>query len=271
MKLLREMQEADIDAVVALITAHEEDDGEEAEKDYCEIDGVQDQFVLEENGAIIGVTGFLTPPGCDNTHWLSWTYVHKDHTNQGHGRKIINELIEYLKQKDGRKLFVKVSDYISEDDGAIYAAALHLYQSLGFSIEITLKDFYDAGEAQIILGMPLKPVDSNDAQFGTQEEHVPIEFNSVYEIAETDEAYGFSWHTEGDALFSVDDVQIGLDRAREEGARVVFLTFPSNFAGIGEVLLAAGFTPVGALQDYYDDGVHEDHYSYPLKPLALLN
>lgn len=271
MKLLREMQEADIEAVVALITEHEEDDGEEAEKDYLKNGGAQDQFVLEENGEVIGVTGFLSPPGCDNTHWLSWTYVRKDHTNQGHGRKILNELIEHLKQAGGRKLFVKVSDYISEDDGAIYAAALHLYQSLGFSIEITLKDFYDTGEAQIILGMPLKPVDSNDAQFGTQDEQVSIEFNSVYEIAETDEAYGFSWHTEGGALFSVDDVQVGLDGAREEGGRVVFLTFPSNFAGIHEVLLEAGFIQAGVLQDYYDDGVHEEHYSYSLKPLALTN
>ncbi len=271
MKLLREMQEADIDAVVALITAHEEDDGEEAENDYRASGGVQDQFVLEENGEIIGVTGFLSPPGCDNTHWLSWTYVHKDHTNQGKGRKILNELIEHLKQAGGRKLFVKVSDYVSEDDGAIYAAALHLYQSLGFSIEITLKDFYDAGEAQIILGLHLIPTDDNDAQFQTQDEQVPVEFNSVYEISETDDAYGFSWNTEGDALFSVEDVQIGLDRAKEEGGRVVFLTFPSNFSGVGEVLSKAGFVHEGVLQDYYEDGVHEDHYIYPLTPLALTN
>lgn len=271
MKLLREMQEADIDAVVALITAHEEDDGEEAENDYRAAGGVEDQFVLEEGGEIIGVTGFLTPPGCDHSHWLSWTYVRKDYVNQGHGRKMLNDLIEHLKQMDGRKLFVKVSDYVSEDDGAIYAAALHLYQSLGFSIEITLKDFYDAGEAQIILGMHLKPGDEQDARFATEDEQVPVDFNSVYEIAETDGAYGFSWNTDGEALFSVGDVQVGLDRAKEEGARVAFLTFPSNFDGISEVLSTAGFVQEGALQDYFEDDVHEDHYSYSLKPLALTN
>ena len=271
MKFLREMQEADIEEVVALITAHEEDDGEEAENDYRAAGGVQDQFVLEESGEIIGVTGFLSPPGCDNTHWLSWTYVRKDHTNQGHGRKLLNDLIDHLKQAGGRKLFVKVSDYVSEEGGAIYAAALHLYQSLGFAIEITLKDFYDAGEAQIILGMHLKSVDERDAQFDTEDEQVPVDFNSVYEIAETDGAFGFSWNTEGKALFSVEDVQIGLDRAKEEGARVVFLTFPSNFSGVSEILSSAGLVQEGALQDYYEDDVHENHYSYALKPLALTN
>ena len=118
--------------------------------------------------------------------------------------------------------------------------------------------------------MHLKPVDEQDAQFEILEEQVPVQFSTVYEIAETDGAYGFGWNTEGAALFSVEDVQIGLDRAREEGSRVVFLTFPSNFGGISDVLSAAGFAQAGALQDYYDDGVHEDHYRYSFEsPLAL--
>jgi ribosomal protein S18 acetylase RimI-like enzyme len=270
MKLLREMQEADIAAVVALITEHEEDDGEEAEKDYRATGGVQDQFVFEDNGEMIGVTGFLTPPSCDRTHWLSWTYVRKDRTNQGYGRTIINELMEYLRQQGGRKLFIKVSDYVSEEGEDIYAAALHLYQSLGFKLEITLKDFYDAGEAQMILGQHLKPIDVGDAQFAVQDESVPIQFNSVYEIAETNGAYAFSWHEKGEALFTVEDVELGLEKVREEGGRAVFLTFPSNYCGLSEVLLKAAFTQAGILQDYYEDGEHEDHYVYYLFPSLLL-
>lgn len=260
MELLREMQTDDVDAVVAIIASHDEDDAEEAEKGYRQTGGVYDQFVLEKNGDIIGVTGFMTPPGCDNTHWLSWTYVHDDHTHQGHGRKMINELIQHLNDKDGRKLFVKVSDYVSEEDGAVYAAALHLYQSIGFSIEITLEDFYDVGESQIILGMRLKDAVENDVQ----DEHWPIQFNSVYEIAETDDAYSFGWHDQGDAMFSVNDVQIGIDSVRDNEGRAVFLSFPSNYVDVHDTLLTAGFSQAGVLQDYYEEGVHEHHYTFRL-------
>ncbi len=261
MKLLRKMEDDDIDAVIALIDTHDDDDAAEAERDYRDVAGFYDQFVLEQEGKVIGVTGYKTPPGCDNTYWLSWTYIHEDYTNQGLGRKILTELIEHLKDQGCRKLFIKVSDYESDEGDAIYAAALHLYQSLGFSIDITHEDFYDVGESQMILGMRLKPAEPENDNTIT-DEHIPVQFNSVYELAETDDTYSFGWHDEGDQLFTVEDVQLGLDSAREEEARAVFLTFPSNYTGINEVLLKAGFNQAGVLNDYYEEGVHEHHYCY---------
>lgn len=260
MKLLEEMQCEDIDAVLAVIESQDDDDAEAAEPGYRQIGGCLDQYVLRLDGKIIGVTGFATPPGCDHTHWLSWTYVHDDYANQGHGRKMLNELIEHLKQQGARKLFVKVSDYESAEDGAIYAAALHLYQSLGFEIELTHNDYYDEGEAQIILGMRLS--DTSSASDNVQDEHVPVQFNAVFEIAETDDAYSFGWHDEGESVFTENDVRIGLDNVREDEGRAVFLSFPSNFAGIREPLISAGFEESGLLKDYYEDGVHEQHYTY---------
>ena len=258
MKLLREMKEKDIGTVVALINDHDDDDAEEANKDYRDVGGIYDQFVLEQNGEIIGVTGFKTPPGCNNTHWLSWTYIREDYTNQGLGRKILTELIQYLKDKEGRKLFIKVSDYESDEDGAIYAAALHLYQSLGFNIELTHEDFYAIGEAQIILGMRLQPVTMSKVE----EDYLPIQFNSVYEIAETDDVYSFGWQDQGDHLFTVEEVQVGIESVREEDGRAIFLTFPANYTGIQDVLLQAGFQLAGTLHDYYEDSMHEHHYRY---------
>ncbi|MEE9309781.1 MAG: N-acetyltransferase, partial [Cocleimonas sp.] len=198
MSVLREMQSEDIDAVLGVIESQDEDDAEEAESGYREIGGVLDQYVMEVDGKVIGVTGFSKPSGCDGTYWLSWTYIHDDYANQGHGRKMLTELIESVKQMGGRKLFVKVSDYVDKEDGAIYAAALHLYQSLGFTIEITHKDYYDKGEAQIILGLRLKPKTEAIAVA----ENCPVTFNSVFEIAETDDAYSFGWHDEGEQAFS---------------------------------------------------------------------
>ena len=93
-------------------------------------------------------------------------------------------------------------------------------------------------------------------------ENVPVQFNAVFEIAETDDAYTFGWHDEGDQNLSKDDVLIGLDNVREKEGRAVFLSFPSNFNGIMETLLSAGFKESGALPDYYEDGIHDQHYTY---------
>ena len=261
-KILEEMQSDDIDEVLAVIESQDEDDAEEAESGYREMGGCLDQFIHRHNGKLIGVTGFSTPPGCDNTHWLSWTYVHDDYANQGHGRKMLTELINHLKDKDGRILFVKVSDYIDEEDGAIYAAALHLYQSLGFNIEITHPDFYDEGESQIILGLRLSETPAMVTDEFIEAQNVPVQFNAVFEIAETDDAYTFGWHDEGDALFTQEDVKIGIETAKEKEARIIFLSFPSNYVGVKETLFSAGFKESGILHNYYEDGIHDAHFTY---------
>ena len=262
LKLLEEMQERDIDEVVAVIDSHDEDDAEEAEEGFRSIGGCMDMYVLRHEGKIIGVTGFSTPPGCDNTHWLSWTYIHDDYTNQGFGTKILKEIITHLKEQQGRMLFIKVSDYVDDEDGAIYAAALHVYQSLGFKIELTHPDYYDKGESQICLSLRLSETPAMIADIDIPAENVPVEFNAVFEIDETDDAYSFGWSDEGEQLFTKEDVILGLENVREEKGRAVFLSFPSNYNGIKEPLLAAGFKESGKLHDYYEDGIHDQHYSY---------
>ena len=264
LKLLEEMQSNDIDEVLAVIDSQDEDDAEEAEPGYREMGGTLDQFVMRADNKIIGVTGFLTPPGCDETHWLSWTYVHDDYANRGFGRKMLTELISHLKEKNSRMLFVKVSDYVDEEDGAIYAAALHLYQALGFKIEITQADYYDEDEAQITLGLRLSDAPAMVTDEFIEPEMVPVQFNAVFEIDETDDAYTFGWHDEGDALFTHEDIKIGLDNAREKEARAVFLSFPSNFTGVKDTLLSAGFKESGILPNYYEDGIHDVHFTYTL-------
>ncbi|HIQ15221.1 MAG TPA: GNAT family N-acetyltransferase [Leucothrix sp.] len=262
LKLLEEMQTDDIDDVLTIIESHDEDDAEEAEEGFRGIGGCMDMYVLRHEGKIIGVTGFSTPPGCDQTHWLSWTYVHDDYTNKGFGRKMLSELIDHLKEKEGRMLFVKVSDYVDEEDGAIYAAALHLYQALGFKIELTHPDYYDEGESEICLGLRLRDTPAMVADIDIAKEEVAIQFNAVFEIAETDNAYTFGWDDEGEQVFNQEDVTIGLDNVREQEGRMVFLSFPSNYNGVKEPLLAAGFKESGKLHNYYEDGIHDQHYTY---------
>ena len=258
MKNLREMETSDIEKIVAIIDSHDEDDAEEAEAGYRQMGGTYDSYVYEVNGETLGVTGYSIPPGCEQTYWLSWTYIDKEHTNKGHGRKMLGELIAHIKRLGGRKLFVKVSDYVDPEDGAIYAAALHLYQELGFEIEITHKDFYDEDEAQIILGMRLKDKERLDIEDNDNN----IQFDGVFEISETEKAYSFSWHDEGEYPLEVEDIRVGVNAVYDEGARAIFLSFPSNITTIEAPLLEAGFRKTDALKDYYDDGIDEDHYFF---------
>lgn len=289
MQTLRPLQRSDVDAVVALIDSHDEDDAEEAREGFGQTDGLDDYFVLEHDDQVIGICGYRTPPACDRTHWLSWTYIHADHVNQGHGRRMIEELLQHLRSIDARKLFIKVSDYSETlEDGSTeepYAAALHLYQKLGFAIELKHADYYDEGEALIILGRRLDAVDADsktdDGQADADQEDAdfsdislselgngpllqsrPVQFDSVHEIVETDGAWSFGWHDDGKRLFTSEDVQVGLEEVKKRQGRAVFLSFPSDYQGIDERLYAAGFHNSGALDDYFENGVHERHFTY---------
>lgn len=260
MNYLREMKTEDVDAVIKVIASHSEEDAEEAESDYREVGGIMDQYVIEDDGSVIGVTGFLSPSGCEQTYWLSWTYVADGHDNKGHGRKMLIDLLDYLQEQGGRKIFVKVSDYVDDEDGAIYAAALHLYKSLGFKEELKHEAYYTDSEAQMILGLRLNGSEPNIAAINT--ENCPVQFNAVFEIDETDDAYSFGWHDEGESIFTKEDVEMGLAQVKEDEGRVVFLSFPSNFSDVSDTLLSAGFVNAGVLDDYYEDGIHEQHFTY---------
>jgi len=266
MEMLRRMKKGDIDAVVDIIDSHDDDDAADAREGFNRDGGIEDQFVHEQDGQIIGVTGFATPPGCDNTHWLSWTYIHADKVNQGIGRKMITEMIEFINQLGGRKLFIKVSDYAEEnEDGqnvSIYAAALHLYKSLGFEEELVLPNYYDEGENLTILGLRFDPLSDNIPVAGIEKHK--IQFNSIFEIAETDDSYSFGWDTKAKRLFDANDVKLGVDDVKNREGRAIFLSFPHNYANVAEVLHSAGFKNAGTLEDYFEDGIHEQHFSYYL-------
>jgi len=260
------MEKADIDDVVAVIDSHDDDDAAEALDGFNRPNGLEDQFVLEREGRIVGITGFATPPGCDQTHWLTWTYVHDDHVNQGIGREMVTEVIEHLNQAGGRKLFVKISDYTETDESGnkvcIYEAARHLYKSLGFTEELILKDYYDRDETMTILGMRFNELEPNGHSAGLEKHKV--QFNSIYEIAETDDAYSFGWDVGAKKIFDANDIELGLEEVRKRSGRAVFLSFPHNCADVADILFSAGFSNAGRLEDYFEDGIHEQHFSYYL-------
>lgn len=264
---LRAMEQSDIGKAVEIIFTHDDDDAEAAQLDF-ERTGICDQYVFEMDSTIIGVTGFRRVPATENTAWLSWTYIAAQYCRQGHGTAMMQQLLSILNELDTRKIFVKVSNYRDEQGYKVYLGALKMYESLGFQLELTNKDFYDEDEDQLIYSKSLKS--GGDDAVDILEEKPVMRFNGIYEIAESEGAYTFSWTVLdkkplfGKRSFTIEDVQIGLKAAKKEGARKVFLTFPSNLPLIHQPLQAAGFKYVGTLKDYYERGVDEMHFSHTL-------
>lgn len=270
MTTLRPMYMSDLVTVLKIIDAHDEDDATAAEDDY-QSDGIENQFVLELGEKIIGVTGYRAIEASDNSYWLSWTYLSPDYQRQGLGRQLLQQLTDKLREKSARKLFVKVSDYC-EDGKKLYENAFHAYRSFGFTEEVINRDFYEEGESQHILSFDFSNKSQNvesEAQ-GKKiiEERPNIQFCGLYEIAETDGSYSFRWEVKetkklfAKRNFTAADVQTGIDAAKEQGARKIYLTFPSNLPLIHKPLQDAGFDYVGCLSDYYEDGIHEYHFVY---------
>ncbi|MFK7913241.1 MAG: N-acetyltransferase family protein [Pseudomonadales bacterium] len=264
---LRPMYLGDLQSALKIIESHDDDDAEAAEAEYQE-EGLDNQFVLEANDKVIGVSGFRTVTATDGTCWLSWTYLDKAAMGQGQGGAMIRQVLDAAREAGGRKLFAKVSDYEDPEQGPVYAQAMQAYQALGFTEELVGNDFYDEAENQHILGLRLKDRDA-DAPDEVAAEKPTIRFNGLFEIAETDGAYSFNWDVAKSSLlgrrsFSREDVEIGLQAAKQQGGRKVFLTFPANLPLIHAPLQEAGFKYVGRLTDYYEDGLDELHFVHEL-------
>ena len=266
---VRAMYMSDTASVVDIITEHDEDDGEAAEAELQD-EGIEGQYVLVDGDTVLGISGYREVENCDETYYLSWVYLDKRHRGHGLGKKMLGDVLDRLRDKDARKIFVKVSDF--EVDGEnIYATALKMYQSFGFKIEVVGEDFYDDGESQTILGLELKP---QSEDLAVADEKPVIRFNGLFEIAETEGAFTFAWTIEksagffGKRSFTPEDLEVGIRSVKEQGGRKIFLTFPSNLVLIHRPLQAVGFKYVGQLKDYYEEGLHELHFSHDLENLS---
>jgi len=262
----------DIAPAIAIIESIDEDDAQNAEHSYQEL-GLNNQFVLSLDHEVLGVTGFRSAKGSDRTCWVSWTYVHTDHQGKGYGSEMLALLLDHLRELETRKVYVSVSDYVDEEDGAIYAAALQMYNNTGFVEELVHPDYYSVGESEMIYGLRLA-----DAPFRPEvaADRSDVYFNGLLEIEETDGAYVINWEVKkrglfgGSKQFTKEDLEIGIKQAEEWQARCIFISFPSNMASVLQPLGDVGFFEEGRLNDYYEDGVDEVHFRYNLSTNNLL-
>lgn len=85
----------------------------------------------------------------DGSFELYWLATHNNYRRQGIGKKLIAELIKVLRQKGCRKLFIKT------EGKPQYKATRHFYDSCGFTLEATLKQYYSLDDDCCIYGMCL--------------------------------------------------------------------------------------------------------------------
>ncbi len=257
----RSMKSDDLDDVLEIINEHDEDDFEDARESYDQY-GLTDQYVFTYEDNIMGVTGFRYEPDTDNTYWLSWTYLTKEQRGQQMGTRMIEELFEILKKEKARKIFVSTSDYIDPEEGSIYKTAVSLYRTMGFKEEIIHRDFYEPGESELIFGNYLQPR-------YPQKRHKPekrgVVLDDLYKIDETDDLYAIEWEFIGKKVFSENDINMLLDKAKGMNARSVLMAFPSNVHKVNDPLRTCGFQPLGMLEDFYQDDLHKIHFRYDFK------
>lgn len=256
---LRPMMPQDIPMALRIIHDYDEDDAAEAGETYQR--GLEGQFALCENGAVIGVVGAKVIPDTDGSFGLSWTYLQRDHRRSGKGTKMLNWMIEIMKQQEGRKVFVHASDYIDPTDGDIYRDARETYMQVGFAQEIRQPDYYAPGESMLVYGMRLCPRETINTVLNLDD----IKLTDVDEIPETNGAYWLAWElvAQGQGNKPQDFSRI-FNEVREWGGRSIFMAFPSDVTNASTLLTSARFRTSGRLADYFEDGVDEVHYRYDI-------
>jgi len=255
--VFREMQADDIRSALAIIEDHDEDDFAWASETYNQ--SLFGQFVLEQNGQVVGVTGATPLEGTDGSWAISWTYLQTELRGQGFGRMLLDGLMEQLKTSDCRKVFVNTSDYVDPEDGDIYRDAREAYQAVGFEEEMRHAHYYDVGESQISYGKRVIKHDPVPHQPNSRK----IRLTDIDEIPECDGAYWLAWELDDEGS-DVSGMDMIVDQVREWEGRVIFMGFPSDLANADEFMTRARFRRDGQLRDYFEDGVDEVHYRLDL-------
>lgn len=269
---LRPLKRADVAKVVSIIEEHDEDDAEEA---YHSLqNSLEGMFVLDESGAfsleqsggVFAVIGARSEPDVPDIVWLSWTYVAENKRRQGWGRKMMEQLIEMLRQNGIRKMFIATSDYV-EDGEELYGAARAFYTNFGARLELSVPAFHDDDEAQLIYGLSLEPPESGEDMTAD----IPpltgkLEFYDVNPLAESEQGFALNWrmHDEGQGENvppPLEQLQHYSAEGVEHKARILLATLPSDVSkNMTNDFDQTGFQHIGHLQDYHCKGVHQEYW-----------
>ncbi len=154
---VRPMVQSDLDEVLRIIRLHDSDDYRAAKRAFASArfdlpEDVTQHFVLEnpKDAQIVGVSGyFVEDTEARGIYWLGWTYVNPFHRNKGYGAMLVHLVMRSVQRFGARKLYLSTSDLPE------YAEAVRFYQKFGFREEGRLTDYFEEGEAKLIMGVSL--------------------------------------------------------------------------------------------------------------------
>jgi len=106
-------------------------------------------FVVEEEDAVVG---FLTFKTADSIAEITWMGIGADRRRHGHGRALVDALVERLRGDGVRRLQVKTLS--SREPYEPYAETRAFYRSMGFTEEREL-DIWGPGNPAVLLSREL--------------------------------------------------------------------------------------------------------------------
>lgn len=116
------------------------------------------QFLFaEQDGKTCAFACYGHIPDSDSTYELYWLATHCQYCGQGIGKRLVSELINRLKAEGARKIFLKT------DGKEQYKETRRFYDSCGFTLEATLKQYYAKYDDCCIYSMYLSN-DNDDAR-----------------------------------------------------------------------------------------------------------
>lgn len=249
--VLKPMELHHVSPVIAIIAQTDEDDAHEAESTFLD-DGVENMFVLQDRGRVLGVIGFDLDEQVPDLAWLSWTYLDQAQTGKGLGSQMLNDLLGKLAQQDVRKIFVETSDY-EEFGKKIYASAHRLYEEFGAAVELTVPAYHSPTEVKIIYG--LENPEAPEMATPEPTASTGLAITEIHKAAETDDVAGLRWTETAEGLSGLDQ-QLAL--AQQQHYRVAVLAIPSDLSDANAAALKDhGLHLCGALKDFYGAGLHQ--------------
>ncbi len=252
----RPMSPSDLDDVLKLVRAHDKEDAAAAAESYADR-GLDGQFVLVRNEAVIGVTGARPIPETDQSYWLSWTYMDRMAMTDARltGQLLLYQLTAWLKGEGARKVFVEISSVDAPiGGGSARGGADWSYLRSGFARELTQRDYYDVAESLTVMGLRLGLGQAERAG----EETAPAVITDADEIEETDDAYYIDWaYAEDGPGDDTERIMEWVDKIRRWEGRMALVGVPGNASAVLQQFRQAGFTEEGRLADLIQDGVDE--------------
>lgn len=245
------MQARDRDRVLRIIAQTDDEDADAAEEQFNR-EGYAGMDVLVLRGKVLGVTGHHIDDQTEGVAWLSWTYLDRNARGEGLGGWMVDTLLGRLAAQGVRKIFIDTSDY-AENGELIYARAHALYRSLGAEVELTFPDYFELGENKLIFGL------DNPQYAGGPPPPDPgaggCDIVDLDGAPETEDAAQLVWQEGPPGLRGMQDA---LERADAGRARFVMISLPTDLSEAHAATLRGHrFEPVGQLNDYYTQGLHQ--------------